>query len=209
MLQLANRLHATHDPVSRKQILLKGLCEMAHGTGGSCVVQRLDHASNRQMPVRETIYSVDPSFSVPTVTEGGDSSGEPAAQPSVALLHKVHTLESTIAIAHTEVSATIRLYRDPATARRFTPRIEMVVHLFHSELTWIYQTDVVLTSPSAMSLAPRARQTLELLFGGLSEKQIASILQLSHNTVHHYVKSIHRHFGVSSRSELLARWVGK
>lgn len=61
---------------------------------------------------------------------------------------------------------------------------------------------------SEPKLSPRARQTLERLLAGDSEKQIAAKLQLSQNTVHVYVKSVYRSFGVSSRGELLARFVG-
>jgi DNA-binding CsgD family transcriptional regulator len=50
---------------------------------------------------------------------------------------------------------------------------------------------------------------LQLLLAGHSEKEVARRLGVSRNTVHHYVKAIHRHFRVSSRSELLARWVRK
>jgi len=32
-------------------------------------------------------------------------------------------------------------------------------------------------------------------------------MSLSVHTVHDYVKALHSHFGVSSRTELLARWV--
>jgi DNA-binding CsgD family transcriptional regulator len=32
-------------------------------------------------------------------------------------------------------------------------------------------------------------------------------LGISRHTVHDYVKSVYRRFGVSSRAELLARWV--
>jgi len=79
----------------------------------------------------------------------------------------------------------------------------MLVDLFHQEAGWVYQPDLLLLSALARSLSPRERQTLERLLAGDSEKQIASKLKLSHNTVHHYVKSIHRHFDVSSRAELL------
>jgi DNA-binding CsgD family transcriptional regulator len=79
----------------------------------------------------------------------------------------------------------------------------MLVDLFHQEADWVYQPDLLLLSAPARSLSPRERQTLERLLAGDSEKQIASKLKLSHNTVHHYVKSIHRHFDVSSRAELL------
>jgi hypothetical protein len=40
--------------------------------------------------------------------------------------------------------------------------------------------------------------------GGRSEKQVADDLHLSPHTVHEYVKALYRHFGVQSRSELLA-----
>ena len=56
-------------------------------------------------------------------------------------------------------------------------------------------------------LAPRQRQTLELLLDGKSEKEIALGLTISRHTVHVYVKSLYKRFGVSSRGELLARWV--
>ncbi len=54
-------------------------------------------------------------------------------------------------------------------------------------------------------LAPRLIQVLELLRQASSEKQIAAELGLSPHTVHGYVKQLYRHFGVSSRAELLTR----
>ena len=57
------------------------------------------------------------------------------------------------------------------------------------------------------SISPRMRQTLERLLCGDSEKQIAGGLHLSINTVHSYVKTLYRHFKVSSRGELLAHFV--
>src|SRR5437588_12735 len=72
---------------------------------------------------------------------------------------------------------------------------------------WVYGFDLPLASPEVASLPPRQRQTLQLLLAGHGEKQAASQLQVSTNTVHHYVKAIYRHFGVNSRSELLAKWV--
>ena len=56
-------------------------------------------------------------------------------------------------------------------------------------------------------LPPRMRQTLLHLLHGDSEKQVAIKLGLSHHTVHVYVKSLYRHFGVSSRGELMARYI--
>lgn len=54
-------------------------------------------------------------------------------------------------------------------------------------------------------LPPRLIQTLELLLSGSSEKQVARKMNLSRHTVHGYVKSLYRHYRVSSRAELLAR----
>ena len=56
-------------------------------------------------------------------------------------------------------------------------------------------------------LSGRMRQTLDGLLAGEGEKQIAYRLKLSRHTVHVYVKGIYRQFGVSSRGELLARFV--
>jgi DNA-binding CsgD family transcriptional regulator len=61
--------------------------------------------------------------------------------------------------------------------------------------------------PPAEPLSPRQRQTLELLLTGHAEKQIAARLDISRHTVHVYVKSLYKSFGVCSRAELLARWV--
>ncbi len=47
-------------------------------------------------------------------------------------------------------------------------------------------------------------RVLELLERGLSEKEIASSLDLSPHTVRDYCKALHRRFGVHSRGELLA-----
>jgi DNA-binding CsgD family transcriptional regulator len=54
---------------------------------------------------------------------------------------------------------------------------------------------------------PRVRQTLRCLLEGDSDKQIAVRLTISTHTVNQYAKQLYRHFGVSDRHELLARWV--
>lgn len=59
----------------------------------------------------------------------------------------------------------------------------------------------------AAALPPRLHQTLGHLLQGDGEKQIALKLGLSQHTVHVYVKSLHKRFNVSSRAELLARFI--
>ncbi len=91
--------------------------------------------------------------------------------------------------------------------RPFQHRHRRVVQLFHQELARITPVD---TLPRAgvgamMQLSPRLRQTLDLLGTGLAEKQVAAELGCSCNTIHGYVKELHRRFAVNTRSELLVR----
>jgi DNA-binding NarL/FixJ family response regulator len=59
----------------------------------------------------------------------------------------------------------------------------------------------------ANGLPPRLRRTLKLLLSGHSEKRVARELNLSPHTVHEYVKDLYIHFAVSSRAELMAKWI--
>jgi DNA-binding CsgD family transcriptional regulator len=68
-------------------------------------------------------------------------------------------------------------------------------------------TEPALVMLDDLGLSARMRQTLQGLLAGEAEKQIAYRLKLSPHTVHVYVKGLYRHFGVSSRGELLARFV--
>jgi DNA-binding CsgD family transcriptional regulator len=63
------------------------------------------------------------------------------------------------------------------------------------------------TEPSPSDLPLRARQVLRCLLEGERDKQVAARLGLSPLTVNVHTKAIYRHFGVSGRVELLARWV--
>jgi len=56
-------------------------------------------------------------------------------------------------------------------------------------------------------LSPRQSQTLELLLAGDSEKQLARKLAISPHTAHIHIKTIYKRLGVSSRGELLSRFV--
>lgn len=118
-----------------------------------------------------------------------------------------HCICSMLPLSGTKLVGELVLSRASSDRRPFSDRERNLLDVFHGEAAWIYQADVPFGSPDILSLTPRQRQTLQYLLAGHSEKQIASMLKLSRNTVHHYVKALHRHFKVSSRSELLARWV--
>ncbi|HEV7302464.1 MAG TPA: LuxR C-terminal-related transcriptional regulator [Tepidisphaeraceae bacterium] len=67
-------------------------------------------------------------------------------------------------------------------------------------------TDITrtLAPREAQALSSRQLETLEMLLGGLSEKQVATAMELSVHTVHVYVKSLYVALGVNSRAELMA-----
>ncbi|MGI4870156.1 MAG: LuxR C-terminal-related transcriptional regulator [Janthinobacterium lividum] len=54
-------------------------------------------------------------------------------------------------------------------------------------------------------LSAREQQVLEGIVDGLSDKQVATRLQLAHDTVRTHVKNIYRKLQVNSRAELLSR----
>jgi DNA-binding CsgD family transcriptional regulator len=92
--------------------------------------------------------------------------------------------------------------------RPFGRRESRLVHLFQLEIVPLLGSALATAEqPGVAGLGPRLRQTLESLLDGDSEKQTARRLGLSTNTVHEYVTSLYRHFGVSSRAELLAHFL--
>ncbi len=98
---------------------------------------------------------------------------------------------------------------------KFSDRDQRLVRLIHETLTSMMGTTLTLDiKPSIGSLPPRLQEVLELLMKGQSEKEIATQLSLSRNTIHSYVTDIYRRFKVNSRSELLTTlyrqgWNGK
>ena len=62
----------------------------------------------------------------------------------------------------------------------------------------------VLATPS---LPPRLASVLARFLLGESEKEAAHHLGVTHHTVHSYAKQLYRRLGVTSRSELLARFI--
>ncbi len=98
----------------------------------------------------------------------------------------------------------ISLYR-PLGGGVFRRRDRRLVRLLHRELGRHFSTALAtLSDPSPSDLTPRVRETLRCLLEGDSEKQAAARLGVSTLTVHDYVKALYRHFGVTSRPELLA-----
>lgn len=90
----------------------------------------------------------------------------------------------------------------------YTPRERAIVHHALQHVEWFHRQAA--QDPSAgkvLQLSPRERQTLDLLLGGDTKRQIAEKLSLSEHTVGDYTKSIYKRFQVSSRGELQALFV--
>ena len=63
--------------------------------------------------------------------------------------------------------------------------------------------------PQVADLTPRQRDALDGVLQGDSEKELAARLGLSRATAHEHVLAVYRHFGVETRAELMARFIGR
>lgn len=91
----------------------------------------------------------------------------------------------------------------------FDGRARDVLHLFLSGFPLFHDEQLRVRGllDASQPLSPRERTVLKLLLTGRSEQGMADALELSFHTVHEYVISIYRKFGVNSRAELTARWL--
>ncbi len=223
IIRLGTAAHAAPDSRTRKQRLLLGICRLMRGRTGSCVLLQLESSpprrriiSTMEVAVEKTAEAIDrngkrrqrDSYERPRSASLGA-----AATPKIEVqVYRQHlapprfNVESSLNIGENGFQAVIRIGREKP---RFTSGEQALLDLVHGEMSWIYQSDLALMPSQTQTLSPRQRETLELLLAGFSEKQIAANLRLSRHTVHDYVKALHRRFQVCTRSELLARWVGK
>lgn len=95
-------------------------------------------------------------------------------------------------------------------APEFTRREWHLVRFVHAEIGRMLGTSLATPAePPIAALSRRRRQVLDCLLDGDSEKQAAYRLGLSTATVHEHVAALHQHFMVSSRGELLSKFVGR
>jgi DNA-binding CsgD family transcriptional regulator len=118
-----------------------------------------------------------------------------------------HHIFSGYGLAGPDEINTFSVARAPG-AKPFTARERRLLHVFHHEIGPLVGSRLARgRKDEARRLSPRLRQTLDRLLDGDGEKQIARRLGLSPSTVHQYVTELYRRYGVSSRAELMARWV--
>ncbi|MGV6814112.1 MAG: LuxR C-terminal-related transcriptional regulator [Phycisphaerales bacterium] len=95
-------------------------------------------------------------------------------------------------------------------SRDFTPREQSIISLIHMTInkeigSYLAAAD----EPALSSLTNRRLEVLERLLYGDSEKQIAYKLEVGKAAIHDHVLALYRHFKVSSRGELLAKFIGR
>ena len=118
--------------------------------------------------------------------------------------HVDHQLASTRQRTPAGALTVLNIHRG-LRERDFSDRERNLLHFFHDEIGRLIGRSLVsATEPTPDQLSRRLRQTLTCLLQGDSEKQVAARLGLSHATVHQYVTTLYRRFGVQSRAQLLA-----
>ena len=96
----------------------------------------------------------------------------------------------------------------PHGAPRFGPREVALLKLLHDEVAPLIGVRLATEEHLCRDgLSKRLNESLSLLLEGRSEKEAARALGLSARTVHEYVTALYKHFGVSSRAELLAYFI--
>jgi DNA-binding CsgD family transcriptional regulator len=234
MLRLCNELHgAGPDPAVRKRRLLEGVRELTGADHATAAVAIFAGRGRGAAAPPEVLSAVHASTGAAATAVAGGPDGAawsayrqfapparrgrpgepppeycttaPASSPGRARAgHRVH---SFLPLADGRLVACLTVGRGPNSAR-FSSRDRSIVCALHAEAAWLYRPDVMHVSRGTRGLSRRELEALQHLLTGKGEKQIATDMRVSYNTLHHYVKSLYRHFGVTSRIELLARSTG-
>jgi DNA-binding CsgD family transcriptional regulator len=111
----------------------------------------------------------------------------------------------------------ICLNRAQSSPEHFSDGDCQAAELIHAELRWAcvshpleteFWQEPAQTKPQLV-VPPRFRRVLVRMLAGDSEKQIAHALGLSRHTIHEYIRALYRELGVSSRGELMAKFVSR
>ena len=100
----------------------------------------------------------------------------------------------------------VAVYRKLGEAH-FDERETRIAHIILSEVPWLhFQGFPDQEAREIARLYPRHRTVMNLLCEGWGRKRIADHLGLSIHTVHGYSKTVFKHFGVHSQTELVKRF---
>lgn len=115
--------------------------------------------------------------------------------------------EAVVSVSPTPATASVYVIcaHRPLRDRPFPLRAVRVIEALQRELgPHLGRGLLVAPQPNLHGLSPRLREVLGCLLDGDGEKQAAARVGISPRTLHDHVKALYRHFGVSSRPELLA-----
>lgn len=97
-----------------------------------------------------------------------------------------------------------RFHDDPP----FQPRQRTLLRLVHDAIMPYVGKRLALEGQASMhGLTPRRREALQWLLDGISERELAQRMGISHATAHQYVGDLYRHFNVNTRAELMAYFI--
>ncbi|HEX6961363.1 MAG TPA: helix-turn-helix transcriptional regulator [Lacipirellula sp.] len=92
--------------------------------------------------------------------------------------------------------------------KQFTDRDRSVLDVLFQHVAWLHtESPIQLGLAPTSALSPREKEVLVLLLEGYARKEVAARLHLSAHTVADYLKVIYKKLGVSSRAELLAKFI--
>jgi len=92
----------------------------------------------------------------------------------------------------------------------FRPRERRLLSLLHDQFAVLVGGPLASAGEVALAgLSRRPREVLDLLLRGMTEQETADEMGLSKATVHEHAGRVYKHFGVTSRAELLSRFIGR
>jgi DNA-binding CsgD family transcriptional regulator len=232
--QMIGLARAMYEPPAdarlRRQRMIVGLCQLVNAASGVSAilsfedkwprVESLVHAGKEDQDKRSVqgLLEEQPAddswrrmgemlrdgYSALTRTRGqvlrGGEKYVPRSSPARAKQDRIYSILRLGDFA----AAMLCLSRDGGQ-KPFTQNDAKLVHLIHSEMDVLYRS--VPARLGIIGMTPRQQEIHEYLLMGHGEKQIANTMGLSKHTIHAHVKAIYKHFRVSSRPELLARFV--
>jgi DNA-binding CsgD family transcriptional regulator len=90
----------------------------------------------------------------------------------------------------------------------YTGRDREILDCIFQHVTWLHVSSSTAVDASPLAqLSKREREVLQLLLEGHARKEVATRLNLSAHTVADYLKVIHKKLGVTSRAELLSKFI--
>ncbi|QDT67375.1 Bacterial regulatory protein, luxR family [Planctomycetes bacterium MalM25] len=105
-------------------------------------------------------------------------------------------------------SSVVAFYRGLG-AKPFSPRDRLLVDVVLDGADWVHADDGLQESEAidVAGLPRRHMVLLSLLIHGNSRQEIATLMELSINTVNSYTKTLFKHFGVQSQPELMQAFI--